>query len=428
MKIHVSTIDPNPHRNFKRNPINKEQVDKIVESIGRTGFWDNVVVRTHPEKPDRYQLAYGHNRIDAVRRLKIETIELPVRPLSDWDMLCAMIDENETQQKISPQIAFENILATVEELDRVLTSIGPNGTEEQFYRAMGKSPVTRVTGLQSHFVAVRNAFFAGDGLGKDFVMSWCPSAKIRPNAVSQVLSSHFGAQRQEAKNKQAEKEEEQARQKDEEATQEEDKEEAERLRQEADESREKARKKREEAKKIGEGTIDPEILQLFDTVYQMERFAAAVKSIGIPKKAHRQAANHVIDEDLAGSKAAGRKIEEKLDAWYYKFSGQEERDRQRQQKEAAFKAFRRHVKDGNFESYLRDLLSTGRKLVRDMSIAIPTAPYFENQRLRDSACKDLKELIEAAGRLFDGLSGEPVIDEPVITEINNGQHKQLTSS
>ena len=65
MKILVSQIDPNPHRDLERNPISEEQVAKIIESMKQTGFWDNVVVRPHPQAAGRYQLAYGHNRIAA---------------------------------------------------------------------------------------------------------------------------------------------------------------------------------------------------------------------------------------------------------------------------------------------------------------------------------------------------------------------------
>ena len=73
-EIPVSAIDPNPHRDFGRNPVKPEQVSRLVESIGRTGFWDNVVVREHPAREGRYQLAYGHTRLAAYARSKRGTI------------------------------------------------------------------------------------------------------------------------------------------------------------------------------------------------------------------------------------------------------------------------------------------------------------------------------------------------------------------
>jgi hypothetical protein len=114
-------------------------VRKILESIGRTGFWDNVVVRRHPTKPGRFELAYGHNRLDAVRLAPISTVTLPVADLSNWDVLCAMVDENETQQTITPEIAYENILASVQVITAAFKKIGPKGTEAQFCKAMGRT-------------------------------------------------------------------------------------------------------------------------------------------------------------------------------------------------------------------------------------------------------------------------------------------------
>ncbi len=71
-KIAVAKIHPNPHRDFVTNPLREEQIIAIVDSIGRTGFWDNVVVRPHSEGKGEYELAYGHNRLEAVKRVGID--------------------------------------------------------------------------------------------------------------------------------------------------------------------------------------------------------------------------------------------------------------------------------------------------------------------------------------------------------------------
>ncbi len=75
-------------RDLERYPPNPDQVTKLVASIGRTGFWNNLVVRPHPEREGRYQLAYGHYRLEEsialdgfpVRRERVEfnQINLPI--------------------------------------------------------------------------------------------------------------------------------------------------------------------------------------------------------------------------------------------------------------------------------------------------------------------------------------------------------------
>src|SRR5262245_13717751 len=107
--IPVAAIGPNPHRNFTRNPIREDQVVRLLERIARTGFGDTIAVRPHPDDTGAYQLAYGHSRLEAIRRRGMADVRLPVADLNEWDMYQAMRDENETQQKISSEIAFENV-------------------------------------------------------------------------------------------------------------------------------------------------------------------------------------------------------------------------------------------------------------------------------------------------------------------------------
>src|SRR4249919_92080 len=90
VKIDVTRILPNPHRDLSRNPIRPEQVANILESINRNGFWDNLVVREAPGKAGYYELAYGHHRMDAVVKAGITTVDLPVRVISDWEMFQSM--------------------------------------------------------------------------------------------------------------------------------------------------------------------------------------------------------------------------------------------------------------------------------------------------------------------------------------------------
>src|SRR5262245_9862869 len=136
LKITVSAIQPNPHRDFKRNPVRVDQVERIMESIDRTGFWDNVVVREHPDRKGQYQLAYGHSRLAAVKKKGLTEVCLPVAELTDWDMYQAMRDENETQQEMTPAIAFENVEVGVGMLEKAFRAIGPQGTWEEFNAAL----------------------------------------------------------------------------------------------------------------------------------------------------------------------------------------------------------------------------------------------------------------------------------------------------
>ena len=419
-EISVDAIDPNPHRNFERNPIKPEQVRVIAESIDRTGFWDNIVVRRHPTKPGRFELAYGHNRLEACRLKAIAIVVLPVRELGELDMFRTMKDENETQQTITPAIAFENVEACLEMLERAFDAIGPEGTEKAFYGHLGLVVPAGTTKSKSgqdrrdgnSFEQVKSDYHAGKGIGRRFLDRFLgDDDKLSNSDINEILKSHYAA-KAETEAEQAETEAQEAEQAA--AASPEDQEEAERARK----AREKADAMQAMAEEIAGKAIKPKILLSFETRRQMTDFAAAIRENEIPPKFHQRAADHIKEV-----KVYGEAMIDTLDRWWYEASGKKAKDYERIRKEEAYKAFRRRVKGGDFEAYLRDLLSRARTLTDDMGKAVETAPYYENQKMRDASCKSLKALIETASQLFNGLNGEPI--EVEFTP-SNGQPKQLT--
>lgn len=116
MKIKVADLEPNPFRKMESYPIDRAKVESLKSKIQKTFFWDNLVARKHNGK---YQLAYGHHRWLALKELKIKEIDIPIKPLSDTNMLLLMADENDREQP-SPAIINQTILTVKEYLDTEL--------------------------------------------------------------------------------------------------------------------------------------------------------------------------------------------------------------------------------------------------------------------------------------------------------------------
>jgi hypothetical protein len=112
MKYKLKDIKPNPFRNIDNYPINREKVKALRESIGQTGFWDNVVARQNNGHPE---IAYGHHRMSALREEygPSHTIDLILRPLSDEDMIKIMARENMEEWGSNAQIEMETVKAVV---------------------------------------------------------------------------------------------------------------------------------------------------------------------------------------------------------------------------------------------------------------------------------------------------------------------------
>lgn len=199
-RIAIDAIDPNPHRKLDHNPLSPEQVTKLIDSIKRTGFWDNLVVRPHPTAKGRYQLAYGHNRIEACRQAGILDADFSVRRLSNYDMLCCMVDENLTQQHVEPKTVFEIVSAGIKEAEKMLRETS-NVYDFMAYFKRSRGLPTLLQENKSHrlgqddgsswreeeYTKAKQAIEpSGNGLGKDFLRHFLPPNSVANNSTLQT--------------------------------------------------------------------------------------------------------------------------------------------------------------------------------------------------------------------------------------------------
>jgi len=123
MKYQLKDVRPNPFRRSEKYPILKEKVEELVESIQTTGFWENIVGR---EVDGKLQVAYGHHRLEALKKVYPMTQEFDwrVRKLSDGTMVQMMARENSEAYKQNADVLLESIRATVQALAEGKITIG----------------------------------------------------------------------------------------------------------------------------------------------------------------------------------------------------------------------------------------------------------------------------------------------------------------
>ena len=74
--------------------------DELVRSIAENGQEVPILVRTHPTLKDRYQVAYGHRRLQAAKLLQRKVLAI-VRRLDDADVVIAQGVENSARRNLS---------------------------------------------------------------------------------------------------------------------------------------------------------------------------------------------------------------------------------------------------------------------------------------------------------------------------------------
>ncbi len=137
MKIKVKDLEPNPFRNIASYPIDRAKVEALKTSIKETTFWDNILVRPHPTEKGKYQIAYGHHRHIALTELKLQEVDIPVRKLTDAQMVKIMAEEN-LQWMTSPAVINETVLAAKNFLDVELAKYD-YATSDKSIRCLFKS-------------------------------------------------------------------------------------------------------------------------------------------------------------------------------------------------------------------------------------------------------------------------------------------------
>lgn len=83
-----------------RLDVDREQMDALIEQIREHGQQVPILVRPHPDNPERYQLAYGHRRLAALRQIG-SPVKAVVRELSDDQLVVSQGQENNSRQNLS---------------------------------------------------------------------------------------------------------------------------------------------------------------------------------------------------------------------------------------------------------------------------------------------------------------------------------------
>ncbi len=101
MRVELKSLQPNPFRNFKVDPIDPEVIKSLKTSIKENpaGFWGGIIARK--TKNNGIQLAFGHHRVRAAIEAGIRECdgEIKIVPdISDADMIRMYANENATQR------------------------------------------------------------------------------------------------------------------------------------------------------------------------------------------------------------------------------------------------------------------------------------------------------------------------------------------
>lgn len=91
VEVPLSAIDSNPFRQLDKYPYVERKVAALVRSYADVGMWEGVIAR---QQGNRYEIAFGHHRVEAARQTGLTVMPIIVRRLTDEQMLQFMGREN----------------------------------------------------------------------------------------------------------------------------------------------------------------------------------------------------------------------------------------------------------------------------------------------------------------------------------------------
>jgi ParB family chromosome partitioning protein len=101
MELNPALIDPSPFPDRLADETSEEAIEELRRSIEQRGQELPILVRPHPDVEGRYQVAYGHRRLAAIKGLQGKQVKAIIRDLADTDLLQAQGIENSARQNLS---------------------------------------------------------------------------------------------------------------------------------------------------------------------------------------------------------------------------------------------------------------------------------------------------------------------------------------
>ncbi len=179
MRVDLKSLQPNPFRNFKVDPIDEQVVAALKESIkdNPAGFWGGIVARR--TKHNGIELAFGHHRVRAAIAAGIREDDIKVvSDIPDADMIRMYANENATQRGNNGTAIAGSVASAVRFIAKGLLT----GTDSPDFR--------RVFASAHATEQAQNVLTSERGLGEPPITAFLADIPgVNKNTVMQQLSN-----------------------------------------------------------------------------------------------------------------------------------------------------------------------------------------------------------------------------------------------
>jgi len=113
--VPLSAILPNPYRKIESYKLSESKIETLIQSYANSEFWHgSIQARPCPKDLFKFEIAFGHHRLEAARRASIKFLGLVIAKRSNADMLRMMADENREEFRADALVGVETIRSVIE--------------------------------------------------------------------------------------------------------------------------------------------------------------------------------------------------------------------------------------------------------------------------------------------------------------------------
>lgn len=172
--VKLDELNDNPHRDPNAYVYNETKILSLMESIGDTSFWENLLARQ--TKDGRIELAYGHHRKQALIKLvaegltQYEEIKINVRrdtELTNEMMLKIFAQENKDEWGEDPRNLCMTVLQIRAHLENLLNA---SATKDDFMKKIGSAGALRMD--DRSFTRMKNAGIGASTIAQFLGDTW----------------------------------------------------------------------------------------------------------------------------------------------------------------------------------------------------------------------------------------------------------------
>lgn len=101
-EVELELLQDNPYQYLARRKMDEASMQELVDSIKNNGFYGALLARRKAGQAGRLEVAYGHRRKEAARRVGLKSVPVKIVELNDTEMARIMASENFSRLDLDP--------------------------------------------------------------------------------------------------------------------------------------------------------------------------------------------------------------------------------------------------------------------------------------------------------------------------------------